>query len=98
MMAMAEGLPPVSPRLRSVLSEHFSLTMRCAPNAPITLDAAATAMPADAFGVASDPDRCSRSTFRWPYAARPTHPSPYGSDRSPPWKVARERAPLRLAL
>ena len=26
-MAMAEGLPPVSPRLRSVLSEHFSLTM-----------------------------------------------------------------------
>ena len=27
--------------------------MRCAPNAPVTLDAAATAMPADAFGVAT---------------------------------------------
>ena len=51
-MAMAEALPSAaSPRLRSVLSEHFSLALRCAPNAPVTLDAAATAMPAGAFGV-----------------------------------------------
>ena len=50
-MAMAAGLPPASPRLRSVLSEHFSLPIRCAPNAPVTLDAAATAMPVGAFGV-----------------------------------------------
>ena len=48
---MAKGLPPASPRLRSVLSEHFSLPIRCAPNAPVTLDAAATAMPVGAFGV-----------------------------------------------
>ena len=50
-MAMAAGLPPASPRLRSVLSEHFSLAIRGALDAPVTLDAAATAMPVGAFGV-----------------------------------------------
>ena len=50
-MAMAAGSPPASPRLRSVLSEHFSLAIRGAPDAPVTLDAAATAMPVGAFGV-----------------------------------------------